>query len=92
DVFERGEVRTVLLNELDRQQRNLQTWIGVPGVDLSRIEALIQHLKAAGSVLISAPRIGQFLRDDRVIALVRQRRSITGGGFSFDLRTLHIWL
>ena len=62
DVFERGEVRTELLKELDRQQRKLQTWIGVPGVDQSRIEALIQQLKAAGSVLISAPRIGQFLR------------------------------
>ncbi|WP_176364627.1 cell division protein ZapD, partial [Escherichia coli] len=33
DVFERGEVRTELEKELDRQQRNLQTWIGVPGVD-----------------------------------------------------------
>ncbi len=30
DVFERGEVRTELLKELDRQQRKLQTWIGVP--------------------------------------------------------------
>lgn len=76
DVFERGEVRTELLKELDRQQRKLQTWIGVPGVDQSRIEALIQQLKAAGSVLISAPRIGQFLREDRLIALVRQRLSI----------------
>ena len=92
DVFERGEVRTELLKELDRQQRKLQTWIGVPGVDQSRIEALIQQLKAAGSVLISAPRIGQFLREDRLIALVRQRLSIPGGCCSFDLPTLHIWL
>ncbi|BDZ86637.1 hypothetical protein VEE68_10840 [Escherichia coli] len=90
DVFERGEVRTELLKELDRQQRKLQTWIGVPGVDQSRIEALIQQLKAAGSVLISAPRIGQFLREDRLIALVRQRLSIPGGCCSFDLPTLHI--
>ena len=92
DVFERGEVRTELLKELDRQQRKLQTWIGVPGMDQSRIEALIQQLKAAGSVLISAPRIGQFLREDRLIALVRQRLSIPGGCCSFDLPTLHIWL
>ncbi len=92
DVFERGEVRTELLKELDRQQRKLQTRIGVPGVDQSRIEALIQQLKAAGSVLISAPRIGQFLREDRLIALVRQRLSIPGGCCSFDLPTLHIWL
>ena len=53
DVFERGEVRTELLKELDRQQRKLQTWIGVPGVDQSRIEALIQQLKAAGLIEVS---------------------------------------
>lgn len=33
DVFERGEVRTELLKELERQQRKLQAWIEVPGVD-----------------------------------------------------------
>lgn len=92
DVFERGEVRTELLKELERQQRKLQAWVEVPGVDQERIEALRQQLKSAGSVLISAPRIGQQLREDRLIALVRQRLSIPGGCCSFDLPTLHIWL
>ncbi|WP_336218509.1 cell division protein ZapD [Citrobacter amalonaticus] len=92
DVFERGEVRTELLKELERQQRKLQAWMEVPGVDQSRIDALRQQLKTAGSILISAPRIGQFLREDRLIALVRQRLSIPGGCCSFDLPTLHIWL
>lgn len=92
DVFERGEVRTELLKELERQQRKLQAWIEVPGVDQSRIDALRQQLKTAGSILISAPRMGQFLREDRLIALVRQRLNIPGGCCSFDLPTLHIWL
>ncbi|QMI04094.1 cell division protein ZapD [Citrobacter sp. RHB25-C09] len=92
DVFERGEVRTELLKELERQQRKLQAWKEVPGVDQSRIDALRQQLKNAGSILISAPRIGQYLREDRLIGLVRQRLSIPGGCCSFDLPTLHIWL
>ncbi len=75
-MFERGEVRTELLKELERQQRKLQARVEVPGVDQDRIEALRQQLKSAGSVLISAPRIGQQLREDRLIALVRQRLSI----------------
>lgn len=91
-MFERGEVRTELLKELERQQRKLQAWVEVPGVDQDRIAALRQQLKSAGSVLISAPRIGQQLREDRLIALVRQRLSIPGGCCSFDLPTLHIWL
>lgn len=92
DVLERGEVRTDLLKELERQQRKLQTWAEVPGVDQQRIEALRQQLKLSGSTLISAPRIGQFLREDRLIGLVRQRLSIPGGCCGFDLPTLHIWL
>ncbi len=60
-----AKVRTELLKELERQQRKLQAWVEVPGVDQDRIEALRQQLKSAGSVLISAPRIGQQLREDR---------------------------
>ncbi len=92
DVFERGEVRTELLKELERQQRKLQAWTEVPGVDLNLVDSLRQQLKAAGSTLMSAPRIGQVLREDRLIALVRQRLSIPGGCCSFDLPTLHMWL
>ncbi|WP_052283026.1 cell division protein ZapD [Kluyvera genomosp. 1] len=92
DVFERGDIRTELLKELERQQRKLNAWSEVPGVDLSRIDALRQQLKTSSSILMAAPRIGQFLREDRLIALVRQRLSIPGGCCSFDLPTLHMWL
>ncbi|WP_039057439.1 cell division protein ZapD [Enterobacter sp. Bisph1] len=92
DVFERGDIRTELLKELERQQRKLQGWSDVPGVDLNRIEAIRQQLKESGAVLMAAPRIGQYLREDRLIGLVRQRLSIPGGCCSFDLPTLHMWL
>ncbi|MGG5837174.1 cell division protein ZapD [Huaxiibacter chinensis] len=92
DVVERGDVRTELLKELERQQRKLQGWAEVPGVDRSRIDSLRQQLKQSSSILLSAPRVGQFLREDRLIALVRQRLSIPGGCCGFDLPTLHIWL
>lgn len=92
DVLERGEVRTDLLKELERQQQKLSQWQDVPGVDLSRIDALRSELKQTAAVLFKAPRIGQALREDRLMALVRQRLSIPGGCCSFDLPTLHIWL
>ena len=92
DVIERGEVRTDLLKELERQQRKLQGWAEVPGVDQSRIDSIRQQLKQSSSILMAAPRIGQFLREDRLIGLVRQRLSIPGGCCSFDLPTLHVWL
>ncbi|WAT00158.1 cell division protein ZapD [Rouxiella chamberiensis] len=92
DVLERGEIRTDLLKELERQQQKLLLWADVPGVDMARIQELRAELKETGTVLMSAPRMGQALKEDRLIALVKQRLSIPGGCCSFDLPTLHIWL
>ncbi|AIJ08857.1 MULTISPECIES: cell division protein ZapD [Edwardsiella] len=92
DVLERGEVRTDLLKELERQQRKLMQWLNAPGVDQEMIHALSQRLKQQAAVLMAAPRIGQTLREDRLVALVRQRLGIPGGCCSFDLPTLYLWL
>ncbi|CCG88262.1 cell division protein ZapD [Erwinia piriflorinigrans] len=92
DVFERGELRTEILKELERQQQKLLSWAEVPGVDMTRIETLRVELKGCATSLIAAPRMGQLLREERLISLVRQRLNIPGGCCSFDLPILHIWL
>lgn len=92
DIFERGDIRTELLKELERQQQKLRAWADVPGVDMTLVEVLRDKLKAQSSQLMNAPRMGQQLREDRLIGLVRQRLSISGGCCSFDLPSLYIWL
>lgn len=92
DIFERGELRTEIVKELDKQQQKLSSWSDVPGVDVELITNLRKDLKSCAATLMNAPRIGQLLREDRLIALVRQRLNIPGGCCSFDLPTLHIWL
>lgn len=76
DVLERGEVRTELLKELERQQQKLLAWADVPGVDMALIDQLRGQLKSRSSALMAAPRLGQALREDRLIGLVRQRLNI----------------
>lgn len=92
DVFERGELRTEIVKELDKQQQKLRSWAEVPGVDMALVDSLRESLKTRSAALMAAPRMGQLLREDRLIGLVRQRLSIPGGCCSFDLPTLHIWL
>lgn len=92
DVFERGDIRTEILKELERQQHKLSTWAEVPGVDTHRLHELNAELRDLGAKMMSAPRPGLALREDKLLALVRQRLSIPGGCCSFDLPTLHIWL
>ncbi|TKI08766.1 cell division protein ZapD [Martelella alba] len=92
DILERGDVRTEIMKELERQQQKMQQWDGVPGVDSGRVRTLRDELKQNAAVLMSAPRLGQALREDKLIGSVRQRLSIPGGCCSFDLPGLHIWL
>lgn len=92
DIIDRGDVRTELIKELERQQQKLLAWIDVPGVDVERLNALRHSMKDQSSILLAAPRLGQSLKEDRLISMVRQRLSIPGGCCSFDLPILHMWL
>ncbi|MDR0805467.1 MAG: cell division protein ZapD [Enterobacteriaceae bacterium] len=92
DIIDRGDVRTELLKELERQQQKLLQWIDVPGVDVERLKALRHTLKEQANTLLNAQRLGQSLKDDRLVSMVRQRLSIPGGCCSFDLPVLHMWL
>ncbi len=92
DIFDRGDMRADLVKELDRQQQKLQSWLTVSGVDTLRVSELLQQLKGQSSLLMTVPRMGQQLREDRFISQVRQRLSIPGGCCSFDLPALHVWL
>lgn len=92
DIIDRGDVRTELVKELEHQQQKLLVWIDVPGVDVERLNTLHHSLKDLSSVLLDAPRLGQVLKENRLISMVRQRLSIPGGCCSFDLPVLHMWL
>lgn len=92
ETFERGDVRSELLRELERQQQKLQQWLNYPGADIEIIQQLMGRFSHATTILTQAPRNGQLLRDDKLIAQVRQRLMIPGGCCNFDLPTLHFWL
>ncbi|MDX7997927.1 cell division protein ZapD [Xenorhabdus sp. Reich] len=92
EILERGEVRSELLKELERQQTKLKQWLSSPDADAVMINSLSEQLKKRSMGLSQAPRIGQHIKEDRMISMVRQRLSIPGGCCSFDLPTLHLWL
>ncbi|CAJ0991297.1 cell division protein ZapD [Pantoea sp. Nvir] len=92
DIFERGDMRTDLIKEIERQQQKLRSWADVPGVNVAVVDALHEKLRTQTVHLNRAPRMGRQLREDRLISSVRQRLNIPGGCCSFDLPGLHIWL
>ncbi|WP_445497922.1 cell division protein ZapD [Photorhabdus sp. SF281] len=92
EVLERGEVRSELLKELERQQAKLKQWAEIPDVDVNIVNSFRLKLKDRAAALSKAPRLGQSLKEDKIISMVRQRLSIPSGCCGFDLPTLHLWL
>ncbi|PHM64856.1 cell division protein ZapD [Xenorhabdus stockiae] len=92
EILERGEVRSELLKELERQQIKLRQWLNAPNVDTTMVHSLVEQLKERSLALHHAPRLSQQIKEDRIISMVRQRLSIPGGCCSFDLPTLYLWL
>ena len=92
EILDRGEVRSDLIKELEKQKNRLLNWIDSPNVDKTLITSFLNELTPKISSLMSAPRFGHQLRNDKIISMVRQRLSIPGGCCSFDLPTLQLWL
>ncbi|ENU1226373.1 MULTISPECIES: cell division protein ZapD [Providencia] len=92
EILDRGEVRSELMKELEKQRSQLASWAEAPNADNQLISTLLEQLSETTSKLISAPRFGHHLRTDKIISMVRQRLSIPGGCCSFDLPTLQLWL
>ncbi|EIU7556431.1 MULTISPECIES: cell division protein ZapD [Providencia] len=92
EILDRGEVRSELIKELEKQRTRLSNWAEAPNADNELISSLLEQLSGKISHLMSAPRFGHHLRTDKIISMVRQRLSIPGGCCSFDLPTLQLWL
>jgi len=92
EILDRGEVRSDMIKELEKQRRRLSAWSDAPNADNQLISSLLNDLATKAANITTAPRFGQQLRNDKIISMVRQRLSIPGGCCSFDLPTLQLWL
>ncbi|MEW6133942.1 MAG: cell division protein ZapD [Pseudomonadota bacterium] len=93
DVAARGDLKTDLLQELERQRSTLSVLRGNPDVEQARLDGVLREIDAAhAGIHRLAGRIGQNLKEDEWITSVRQRAIIPGGLCEFDLPAYHRWL
>ncbi len=92
-MLSRGDVRADVLKELDHQIASLERFQSQPGVDASRLEALMQNLVTSRDEIV---RIGtgylQPLKDSEFLNAIKHRSSIPGGTCEFDLPEYNHWL
>ena len=93
DMLGRSDVKTELIKELERHAVTLTNLKKNPGVDLERLEIILDDINFHLEVLRdSSYQPGQMLRQDELITSIKQRSSIPGGSCNFDLPAYHHWL
>ncbi|MXS81090.1 cell division protein ZapD [Nitrosomonas sp. GH22] len=93
DVTSRSDLKSDLLQELDKQRTMLEGLQDNPGVSEKALIHILQDIRAAFRGLLDIQgRIGGHLRDDEWLMSVKQRMSIPGGACEFDLPAYHYWL
>ena len=93
DVTGRPEMKSELIQELDRQKTSLEELRNNPAVDGGRLDAVLARISTALSDLHAmSGKIGQHVRDNEWLAGIKSRAGIPGGTCSFDLPTYHYWL
>jgi cell division protein ZapD len=92
DVAGRADLKADLLQELDRQKRMLAGLRDNPDVSENALDEILGRIDVASETLLSfSGKIGQDLRDNEWLMLIKQRASIPGGTCEFDLPSYHYW-
>jgi cell division protein ZapD len=93
DVAARADLKTDLLQELERQKQVLAPLRSNPAIEATVLEPLLADIDRASSVLhAQAGRAGGHLRENEWLMTIKQRTAIPGGVCEFDLPAYHYWL
>lgn len=92
-LFSRGDLKTELIKELERNAVNLGRLTEKSGVDHTQLKNILHWLNKLRGVLHDMEgSLGQELRENEFLTAIRQRSSIPGGTCDFDLPLYHQWL
>ena len=92
-IFNRTDLKTEVMKELERQMSSLAALENVPGVDRARLGQLLDEFDMLVDRMHALHgQVGQELRQNEFLNSIKQRVSIPGGTCDFDLPGYHYWL
>ena len=93
DVAGRADLKTDLLQELERQRQLLMPLKHNPAIAADALDAVLSEIdQVASKLLAQTGKVGQHLRDNEWLMAIKQRTAIPGGVCEFDLPAYHYWL
>lgn len=92
-ILNKGDVRTEVLKELERDAVLLNRLRSREGVDQQRAANILESVDRIRKRVDTPERqLAQALRESEFLGNIRNRASIPGGTCAFDLPALHFWL
>lgn len=92
EVAGRADLKSDLLQELERQKQSLLGYRSNPAVAADMLDAVLAELDAVSNALVNAQgKTGQNVRDNEWLMSIRGRTIIPGGACAFDLPSYHAW-
>jgi len=93
DVAARADLKTDLLQELERQKQLLGPLRSNPAIETRVLDSLLSDIdRASAALLAQTGKAGVHLRDNEWLMTIKQRTAIPGGVCEFDLPGYHYWL
>jgi len=92
EVAGRADLKSDLLQELERQKQSLLLYRSNPAVAAATLDAVLAELDTASSALVASQgKTGQNVRDNEWLMSIRGRTIIPGGACEFDLPSYYAW-
>ena len=93
DVASRADMKSDLLQELERQKQALESLRKNPDVSEEALDQVLNDIQVASHGMLGMTRkIGEHLRENEWLMGIKQRVAIPGGACEFDLPSYHYWL
>lgn len=92
EVAGRADLKSDLLQELERQKQTLLGFRSNPNVQSERLDAVLADVDRSSAALMAAQgKTGQNVRDNEWLMSIRGRTIIPGGACEFDLPSYYAW-
>ena len=93
EVSGRADLKSDLLQELERQKQVLLAFRNNPEISEDALSEVLADIEQVSTALFGMTgRIGQYLRENEWLMSIKQRTGIPGGACEFDLPSYHFWL
>lgn len=92
EVASRADLKSDLLQELERQRQSLSNLRSNPHISEEALDKVLSEIESShGRLLEMTGKLGQHLRENEWLMAIKQRTSIPGGVCEFDLPSYHYW-